>query len=95
MTRPTLRRGASDRTAVEALQSLLNKVGALLDIDGDFGAGTERAVREAQELAGLAVTGIADASQWAWLEMRPDPSPDLPTEAVTFIVREEVGGRAY
>jgi len=89
-----LERGAKG-AEVEALQALLNRVGALLNPDGDFGGGTEGAVREAQMLAGLPVNGIADAATWAWLENQPEPSDVIPTEAVTFIVREEVGGRKF
>lgn len=92
--RPSLRRGTRG-IGVQILQHRLNRVGALLTCDGSFGAGTETAVREAQQLAGLPVTGIADATTWAWLERQPEPSDVLPTEAVTFIVNEEIGGRKY
>lgn len=90
----TLERGARG-AEVEHLQDLLNRIGALLVADGDFGRGTEGALREAQMLAGLPVTGVADAATWAWLESQPEPSDVLPTEAVTFIVREEVGSRKF
>jgi len=93
-THHSLQRGAKG-AEVEALQDLLNRVGALLVCDGDFGGGTEAAVKEAQQLAGLPVTGIVDPATWAWLESQPEPSDLLPTEAVTFIVNEEVGGRKY
>ncbi|MEO3430971.1 peptidoglycan-binding protein [Pelagibius sp. CAU 1746] len=89
-----LERGAKG-AEVEALQALLNRVGALLSTDGDFGGGTEGALREAQMLAGLPVNGAADAATWQWLENQPEPSGIIPTEAVTFIVREEVGGRKF
>ena len=91
---PELRRGA-DGAEVERLQSLMNKVGALLSVDGDFGPGTERAVKEVQKLAGQPATGIADEALWFWLEAQPEPSPVMPVEAVTFLVAEEVGGRAF
>lgn len=91
---PTLRRPSAGPD-VERLQGLLNRVGALLTADGDFGGGTERAVREAQKLAGQPATGIADDALWIWLETQPEPSPDLPIEAVTFIVTEEIGGRSF
>ncbi len=81
-----LERGAKG-AEVEALQDLLNRVGALLNADGDFGGGTEGAVVEAQQLAALPVTGVADAATWAWLEQQPEPSEVIPTEAFTFIVR--------
>jgi hypothetical protein len=85
----------SKHEAVKLLQDLLNRVGALLEVDGDFGRATERAVKEAQELARLPVTGIADPATWAWLETQPLPSPVLSTGDVTFVVREEVGSREY
>lgn len=91
---PVLQRGA-EGVEVQLLQHRLNRIGALLSCDGDFGGGTEAAVKEAQELAGLPVTGVADAATWAWLESLPEPSDSLPTEAVVFIVSEEVGGRKY
>ncbi len=91
---PELRRPA-EGPDVERLQSLLNRVGALLKVDGDFGPGTERAVKEAQGLAGHQASGVADAALWTWLEAQPEPSPVMPVEAVTFLVAEEVGSRAF
>ena len=91
---PELRRGA-DGAEVVRLQNLLNKIGALLTTDGDFGPGTERAVKEAQKLAGQAATGVADEALWFWLEAEPEPSPVMPVEAVTFLVAEEVGSRSF
>lgn len=93
-TAPVLQRGANG-VEVQILQHRLNRIGALLDCDGEFGAGTEAAVKEAQQLAGLPVTGIADAATWHWLEALPEPSDRIPVEAVTFIVSEEVGGRRF
>jgi hypothetical protein len=75
------------------LQRLLNRVGALLDADGVFGQGTDDAVREAQQQAGLPATGAVDEATWAWLQAQPDPSPDIPVEAIVFLVAEEVGSR--
>ena len=94
MARPVLQNYSEDEAVFE-LQDLLNRVGALLVEDGKFGKGTERAVKEAQEMAGLPVTGVADQATWDWLEAQPLPSPDLSTSDVTFVVREEVGGRDY
>src|SRR3546814_19429852 len=89
---PALQRGASG-VEVQILQHRLNRIGALLDCDGDFGSVTEGAVKEAQQRAGLPATGIADAATWAWLEAQPEPSDSIPVEAVTFLMTEEVGGR--
>ena len=94
MARPVLQNYSEDEAVFE-LQDLLNRVGALLVEDGKFGKGTERAVKEAQEMAGLPVTGVADQATWDWLEAQPLPSPDLSTSDVTFVVREEVGSRDY
>lgn len=80
---------------VRHLQSLLNKTGGLLVADGQSGPATRRAVADARALAGLPGPDEPDPALLAWLEARPDPSPDLPTEGVTFIAREEVGGRDY
>ena len=91
---PELRRPARGAD-VERLQGLLNKAGALLTVDGDFGPGTERAVKEAQKLAGQPASGVADDALWFWLQAQPEPSPVMPVEAVTFLVAEEVGGRAF
>lgn len=92
MTRPTLQRPCK-LDAVKELQDLLNRIGALLIDDGDFGQATEGAVMEAQSIAGLPATGIADQQTWTWLEAQPNPSPDLSTRDVTFVVREEVSDR--
>jgi putative peptidoglycan binding protein len=84
----------SGAEVIEA-QNLLNRSGGILDSDGGFGKGTETAVREFQAAAGLPGTGIIDAATWQRLRALPEPSPDIPTRAVAFIAREEVGGRAY
>ena len=92
MAHPTLSRPIKN-DSVKELQRLLNRIGALLVDDGDFGPGTERAVKAAQEQAGLNAYGVAEVATWSWLEAQPEPSPEIPTAAVTFIVREEVGSR--
>lgn len=54
----TLRNGARNDSAVEALQGALNdRLGGDISVDGDFGPETERAVREFQERNGLTVDG--------------------------------------
>src|SRR3546814_4104970 len=77
---PALQRGASG-VEVQILQHRLNRIGALLDCDGDFGSVTEGAVKEAQQRAGLPATGIADAATWAWLEAQPEPSDSIPVRS--------------
>lgn len=94
MTGELLGRGERGE-AVKELQALMNRVGALLDVDGIFGGGTESALRYIQEDAALQPTGQADPPTWDWLSAQPPPSPDIATEAVNFIVREEVGSRDY
>lgn len=64
---PVLRRGSRGE-AVKYLQSkLLSKLYPVGEIDGIFGAATERAVREFQEENGLAVDGIVGKNTWAKL----------------------------
>jgi hypothetical protein len=94
LTRPTLTRPSLD-PAVAELQDLLNRIGSLLEVDGVFGRATERAVKEAQELARIPVTGAAAPATWDWLEAQPLPSDLLSTREVTFIAREEVGSREF
>lgn len=89
---PLLKRKDKGATVTEA-QELLNRAGAILDPDSDFGGGTEKAVREFQRAAGLKVTGQIGPATWQKLRVLPPPSADLPTRAVAFIGREEVGSR--
>jgi GH24 family phage-related lysozyme (muramidase) len=92
MADPELKRNDNNANVREA-QDLLNRSGAILDADGSFGPGTESAVREFQNGAGLVVTGVIDAATWQLLRALPEPSKDIPTRAVAFIGREEVGSR--
>ena len=94
MPDPLLRLHDNGADVIEA-QGLLNRNGAILDPDGDFGRGTETAVREFQAAAGLPESGTIDAATWQRLRTLPEPSPDIPTRAVAFIAREEVGGRGF
>lgn len=80
---------------VAIAQDLLNRQGALLITDGDFGYATSLAVyefRAANDVDGP--FNEIEATTWKALRDLPEPSPDMPTEAVTFIAREEVGSRA-
>ena len=57
----TLKKGSRGEAA-KALQQRLSDLGYLTGtVDGDFGAGTEKAVKVFQEAAGLEITGIADS----------------------------------
>lgn len=80
---------------VKRLQELLNKIGGLLETDGISGRNTRRAIADARALAGLPPGEEADQALIDWLEAQSAPSPDLPTRGVTFIAREEVGGRDF
>lgn len=94
MAFPTLRRGDIGNE-VTKLQTALNKVGAMLESDGDFGHGTERGVLYAQDIAGHPTTGVADTALWEWLELQPIPYANLNTNGVAFIAKEETGGLQY
>ena len=61
---PTVRRGDTN-SAVKALQAQLNaKRNAGLTVDGNFGAGTEAAVKSFQSHAGLGADGIVGPTTW-------------------------------
>ena len=83
--------------AVKALQRDLNKLGALLNIDGHFGEGTQTAVGDAR--AALAQPGpatIADDALIAALAAAPDPFAAVTAPGATFIARAEVtSAKAY
>ena len=94
MPTKTLKQGAAG-DGVIALQELLNRTGAMLVCDGDFGIATARMVRACQMDAGYPETGAADGALWAWLESQPEPCPDIATEAVNAIARFEVTPRFH
>lgn len=94
MSFPELNRGDKGED-VKHLQTLLNRVGAMLTADGDFGGGTERGVRYAQDIAEQTSTGTADNDLCSWLESRPEPYPLLATNGVAYIALEETGGLGY
>ncbi|MCG7443643.1 C40 family peptidase [Dermabacter vaginalis] len=60
---PKLRRG-NRGGAVKNLQSLLNKAGANIKVDGSFGRGTYNAVRNFQSSAGVGVDGVVGPRTW-------------------------------
>jgi putative chitinase len=70
---PLLRRG-SKGAAVAELQRLLAAAGHQVAADGDFGPGTEAAVRALQAAKGLAADGVAGPMTWAALARSAPPS---------------------
>ena len=70
--RPVLRRGASGEAVRQAQRGLVvAEVLTSSGIDGEFGAGTERAVRRFQEARGLRVDGVVGPQTWARLPKAP------------------------
>jgi hypothetical protein len=88
-----LKRGDKSSDVARA-QGLLNRDGAILDLDGDFGGGTEVVVPEFQAPSGLTVPAVIDDSTWQTLLVLPELSLDMPSRAVAFC-REEVTSREY
>jgi len=80
---------------VSEAQELLNRAGAILVTDGDFGKATDTAVREFQTVSGMSATGVIDAATWRTLRALAEPSSEIPTRAVSFICREEVSSREF
>jgi peptidoglycan hydrolase-like protein with peptidoglycan-binding domain len=76
---------------VKGLQRGLNKLGAMLIVDGDYGRATSNAVAKAQESLGLpGPPDEADDALQTLLNQLPDPYPPLTAAGVTFIGRAEV-----
>lgn len=71
----TVRKG-SKGAPVKELQELLIKRGAALVADGDFGAKTDKAVREFQGDHGLTVDGVAGIMTWGQLIRGGDADPE-------------------
>lgn len=65
--RPVLRRGSKGDAVVD-LQLALRKLGFMLGVDGDFGAGTEVAVARFQRDQKIEVDGIVGPGTWAVLD---------------------------
>jgi len=65
--RLVLRRGSRNED-VEALQRQLVQAGYQIGIDGDFGPGTEAAVRAFQAKAGLGADGVVGPATWGALD---------------------------
>ncbi|CAM3109126.1 peptidoglycan-binding domain-containing protein [Stackebrandtia soli] len=60
----------SNGSAVKAVQTQLNHLGASLAVDGDFGSLTTTAVRNFQRQAGLTVDGVVGPQTWRALLSR-------------------------
>ncbi len=87
---PILKEGASG-AAVENLQSMLNKNGASLDADGQFGPKTTKAVKDFQASRGLAADGVVGPKTWTELSrggVEPPPKP-VETRSVTISAVDE------
>jgi GH24 family phage-related lysozyme (muramidase) len=63
---PVLKKGA-DGKAVRRLQKALAAAGQACAVDGDFGPGTERAVKAFQAARGLSADGVVGPATWAAL----------------------------
>lgn len=86
--RDGLRKGAKGE-AVRQLQTWLNEATAAgLVVDGDFGAGTDAALRAFQKAQGLPVTGIADDATLLPLRRLADSRRVTYTSDVTDEVAE-------
>lgn len=78
--------------AVKALQSGMNKFGAILLLDGDYGPLTRDAVLETCVTMGRPPSPEADDEIQQAVAAHPDPFPTLTAAGVTFIARAEVSG---
>ena len=69
----TLRTG-SNNAGVKAAQVLLNKAGAGLVVDGDFGAATDSATKAFQSSSGITADGIIGPTTWRYLAAQTVPA---------------------
>lgn len=60
---PTLKRGSQGQP-VRCVQGLLLAAGRKVDLDGDFGPGTEKVLREWQSSVNHNVTGVVEPGTW-------------------------------
>lgn len=71
-------RAGSKGAAVRELQKLLVRAGFSIEVDGDFGQATERAVRLYQKNNGLEIDGVAGPATMAALQkLKVTPDEDL------------------
>lgn len=90
-----VRRGDRGTQSVTRVQQMLNRLGAMVTVDGNYGAETSAAVIEAR--ARLAVPGSPDAIDLPLataLAANPPLSEQLSTEGAVFICLTEIGSTA-
>ena len=89
----TLKRG-SKGTDVKALQEFLNRLGAKLAVDGEFGSATESAVKDFQQKYALAVDGKYGTKTHAALmrAVAETGAPEQPAPVGTAVVIVSDGG---
>ncbi len=85
-----VQRGSKGRW-VAALQEALNAAGYDLDVDGDFGSGTEAAVRGFQRDSGLSVDGVVGPNTWAQLGIETGGDDDDNEEGYEQVARGSQG----
>ncbi|MFG2873721.1 helix-turn-helix domain-containing protein [Streptomyces sp. NPDC048337] len=73
---------------VREVQSLLERKGAKIGVDGDFGPQTLRRVTAFQVLAGLPPKGVVDDETKHALYERPVSMPQVPSEQIERRIRE-------
>ena len=79
---------------VKTFQRNLNKIGALLLVDGDFGTATRDAIPDARSVVNMPGGPDADDALQSALSALSDPCPPLTSAGVTFIARAEVSSPA-
>ena len=83
-------RSGDNGDAVKTLQRGLNRMGAMLLVDGDFGAGTSAAILNARQQLNSPGSAEADDDLQTTVAAVADPFPPLTASGMTFIAREEV-----
>lgn len=87
-TRPTIRKG-NRNVYVKEMQTMLDRLGYSLGIcgvDGDFGAATEKALKEFQRDHQLDQDGVCGPKSWAALQEAMDKLKEKPDPVKTYSV---------